>query len=489
MLKLFASQIGLFIDKKNSEQKMIDIKERLENVIEGANIGTWEWNVVTGETIYNEKWAEMIGYKLEELSPTSFRTWKILTHPIDVVKSEKELRKVMNKEIEYYDFELRMKHKNGKWIWMQDRGKVTKWSSDGKPILISGTIMDITEKKEKQKKIEYLSFHDHLTGLYNKRYMEDSIERLDTSRSLPFSIIVLDVNGLKLTNDAYGHEMGDELLKAVAKILKNSCRNEDIACRVGGDEFVILLPNVDEKRIKNIIERIREESENTKLDSVIVSLAIGYSTKNRKDKDISEVYKEADNEMYKNKLKYGRIMKNKTIEKVLANVKNKYDNEKIHTERVSQYSSSIARAMNLSDKEIQDAKIAGSLHDIGKIIVPPEILNKKDKLTEYDWETIKKHAITSYQLLKNVDKYVNISKPVLYHHEKLDGSGYPEGLKENEIPLLSKIIAVADAYEAMTANRPYHKKKTKEEAVEELKRCSGTQFDKDIVEIFTDKVL
>ena len=182
-------------------------------------------------------------------------------------------------------------------------------------------------------------------------------------------------------------------------------------------------------------------------------------------------------------------MRNKTIEKILLNINNKYDYERIHSERVSQYCLSIARTMNLSNKEVEEAKIAGALHDIGKIIVSPEILNKKDKLTKKEWEEVKKHPYTSYQLLKSVDEYANIAEAVLYHHERLDGTGYPEGLKEEEIPLLSKIIAVADVYEAITANRPYKHTKTKEQAIEELKKHSGTQFDEKIVGIFIIEVL
>jgi len=378
--------------------------------------------------------------------------------------------------------------KDGKEIPIEDSAAPIK-DRDGNITGVVIVFRDFTEKREKQKQIEYLSFHDHLTGLYNRRYMEDSIKRLDTKRNMPFSIIVTDVNGLKLTNDAYGHDMGDKLLIKVSDILKNSCRKEDIICRVGGDEFVVLLPGIDEKKAEEITDRIVEESHNTSLDSVIISLAVGYATKIRADKDILEVYKEADNKMYKNKLRYGKIMRNKTIETVLLNINNKYDNEQIHTERVSQYCEGIARAMNLNNNEIEDAKVAGALHDIGKIIVPPEILNKKNRLTVEDWETIKKHAVTSYQLLKSVDEYAHLAEAVLYHHERLDSSGYPEGLREDEIPLLSKIIAVADSYEAMTANRPYQKKKTKEEAVKELKKCVGTQFDKSIVEVFTSKVL
>src|SRR6056297_292399 len=182
-------------------------------------------------------------------------------------------------------------------------------------------------------------------------------------------------------------------------------------------------------------------------------------------------------------------MRNKTIEKILLNINNKYDYERIHSERVSQYCLSIARTMNLSNKEVEEAKIAGALHDIGKIIVSPEILNKKDKLTKKEWEEVKKHPYTSYQLLKIVDEYTHVANAVLYHHEKLDGSGYPEGLKKDEIPLLSKIIAVADTYESMTAGRLYQKKKTKAEAIKELKKQSGTKFDKYIVDVFINKVI
>ena len=475
--------------KRKDKQKIIDMKQRLENIIEGTNVGTWEWNIKKDNTVVNKKYAEMLGYTLEEISPMNIETWEKLMHSDDLKRYQKKMRKIWNKEIEYYDIEIRAKHKNGKWKWINSRGKVTRWSEDRTPLIMSGTHTDITEKKQEQKQIEYLSFHDPLTGLYNRRYMEDSIKRLDTDRNIPFSIIAADVDGLKLTNDAYGHEMGDKLLITAAEILKKSCRKEDIVCRVGGDEFLILLPNIDENKVNEIIKRIAEESQNTNFDSVIVSLAIGYSTKNKKEKSIMEVYKEADNNMYKNKLKFGRIIRNKNIEKVLANVNKRYENEKIHNARVSKYCESIARAMNLSNKEVEDAKLAGKLHDIGKIVVPPKILKKESKLTDEEREELKKHSTISYHLLKSVDKYSRLSEVVLYHHERLDGSGYPEGLKEDEIPLLSKIIAVADTYESMTAGRPHQKKKTKAEAVKELKKQSGTKFDKYIVDVFINKVI
>jgi len=193
--------------------------------------------------------------------------------------------------------------------------------------------------------------------------------------------------------------------------------------------------------------------------------------------------------MYKDKLKYGKIMRKQTIDAVLRNIYLNYDQEQIHAEKVSQYCEAMGRSMGLSEKEIYDIKITGILHDIGKIMIDPKLLSKSEKLTEEEFEMIKRHTEIGYQILKSVDEYIVLAESVLYHHEHWDGTGYPEGLKNEEIPLHARIISVADAYEAMTAKRPYKKMKTKKEAIAELKKCAGTQFDPKIVNIFIEKVL
>lgn len=361
--------------------------------------------------------------------------------------------------------------------------------SGGKTTGVVIVFRDCSERKERQKQIEHLSFHDHLTGLYNRSYIEDAVKRLDTQRNLPFTIMVLDVNGLKLTNDAFGHEMGDRLLKTVADIMREVCRADDIVGRVGGDEFAILLPNTDETQAEAVKQRITAITSKTTLDSVIVSLAVGFAVKTNKDQDIEIIKINADNNMYNNKLRYGKTMRNQTIETVLRNINLKYDQEQIHTERVSQYCEAIARAMGFSEKEIGDVKTAGILHDIGKITIPSELLNKPSKLTKEEFEVIKRHPETGYQMLRSVDNYISLAESVLYHHERWDGKGYPCGLKGDDIPLEARIIAVADVYEAMTAKRSYQRTKSKEEAIAELERCSGTQFDPNIVKVFVEKVL
>jgi len=209
----------------------------------------------------------------------------------------------------------------------------------------------------------------------------------------------------------------------------------------------------------------------------------------QQDVSIRSVMTSADNQMYKDKLKYGKLMRSQTIEIVLKNINLKYDNEQIHTERVSQYCVAIAREMGFSEVEIERIKTAAVLHDIGKIMVPPELLNKPGRLTQDEFDIIKKHPETGYQILKSVDEYASFASDVLYHHERMDGKGYPEGLTGEEIPLGARIISVADAYEAMTASRPYQEARSKESAIEELLKCSGTQFDPEIVKVFVERVL
>jgi len=378
--------------------------------------------------------------------------------------------------------------KTGKMIPIEDSAAPIK----GKGGKVTGAVVvfrDYSEKREKEQEVEYLSFHDHLTGFYNRRYMDDAFLRMDTAENYPVAIITVDVNGLKLTNDAYGHDVGDRLLKAVGTVLNKACRKQDIISRVGGDEFVILLPKTTEKQAVSVQRRVKSLSDRISLDSVVVSLATGCAVKTRENQSLWDVLKVAENNMYKNKLKHGKVMRSKTIETVLRSINLKYGSEQIHTERVSLYCEAIAKALELPEHEIENLKTIGVLHDIGKITVSPDILNKISKLTEEEWEQIQQHPVTGYNILKGVEEYHSFADAVLHHHERWDGTGYPTGLKGKEIPYYARIVTVVDAFEAMTAIRSYQRSKTDEEAGEELKRCAGTQFDPEIVRVFVEKVL
>jgi diguanylate cyclase (GGDEF)-like protein/PAS domain S-box-containing protein len=240
---------------------------RLLSVIEGARLGTWEWFIQTGETIFNDTWANIIGYKLDELQPTSIKTWINLCHPDDLKNSNDLLKKHFNGISDYYDIECRMKHKNGQWIWIHDRGKVIEWDKDGNPYKMYGTHSDITEKKELENAIKELSIRDPLTNIYNRRYIFERLD-IDLNRfkreNSPFSLSILDIDLFKLLNDNYGHLAGDYILKQFTSIISENVRVYDLLGRYGGEEFIVIMYNINRKeasvRIEYILQIIRQMS-------------------------------------------------------------------------------------------------------------------------------------------------------------------------------------------------------------------------------------
>lgn len=348
-------------------------------------------------------------------------------------------------------------------------------------------IRDILDKKEKQEQIDYLSFHDPLTGLFNRRYMEKAITRLDQPDQLPLSVLIIDINGLKLTNDAFGHDVGDQLLQMTAQILQKACRTKDPIGRWGGDEFCVLLTHTGKTQAQDICRRILREAASVRAGALPVSLAVGFAVKMDEKENLRSILADADHQMYKDKLKSSRIMRRETVDAILDQVRSCFEQEQEHGEQVSHLSAAIASAMELPEREIEDVRTAGLLHDIGKIVLPPELVNKKEPLDDKEYESVQRHAEAGYQILKSIDEYVKLAEAVLYHHERWDGKGYPEGLKADEIPLSARILTVADAYAAMTGSRSYKPPRSQQEALRELQMHAGSQFDPEIIRIFTDE--
>ncbi len=760
-------------------------KNRMDLIISGTNSGTWEWDIQTGETVFNDRWAEMIGYSLKEISPTSIATWEDFMNPEDLKKSKDELEKHFAGEIDTYNTEIRMRHKDGSWIWMNDRGKVINWTENNQPLKMVGIHLDITERKKREKKLrvlaeamtnisdsviitdsdfkiqyinkaaerlfgyslkeikgktpaifnakdlqyeiqrkinaeiskgeicervmlnkrrdgstficefkitpiadssgeiyaytgiqrditekkrqkerlelqlkfqktlaqissnlleinsanidrkinmslkeigtffdidrsyifqfskekqimsnthewcnngikpekeklqnlssdkfpwwmnklsrnEYiniedvdklvkeaeseqeilkeqgiksafvmpmlvenelfgffgfdsvknkkvyskddirllkiftdiisnafskyfnekrirnLTYKDSLTGLYNRRFFEEEMQRLDTKRQLPISIIIADINGLKIINDSMGHKKGDQLLKKAAGILKESTRQEDILARQGGDEFVLLLPNTEKTGAKTIIKRIRDRTKKTENDALTVSVALGYATKDKINQDINEILKKADNKMYSNKLTESRSTKSKIVKEILNTLESKSNQTKNYVEKMKKFSTAFAEKLDLSNSELNRLLLLTDLHNIGKVTIPEEILKKSGELTAEEWEIIKEHPERGYKIANSSEEFAIVAEEIYAHHEKWDGSGYPRQLKEKDIPYLARIIAIIDSYHVMISGRPYKKAMSKEKAVEELKKCSGIQFDPELVQEFIE---
>jgi diguanylate cyclase (GGDEF)-like protein/PAS domain S-box-containing protein len=357
---------------------------------------------------------------------------------------------------------------------------------------VTGVVLvfrDFTERKEKQKQIEYLSYHDQLTGLYNRRFFEEELKRLDVERNLPLAIVMADVNGLKLINDSFGHTLGDELIKKVAEVIKNGCRADDIVARLGGDEFVIILPKTDNDEVASIIKRIKELALNEKVRSIDISVSFGYEVKEHRDEKVVETLKKAEDHMYKKKLFESPSMRGKTVQAIISTLHEKNKREEQHSRRVSELCLSMGEALGLPEGEFEELKTVGLLHDIGKIAIEESILNKPGELEDNERQEIMRHPEIGYRILSTVNDMSEMANYVLAHHERWDGKGYPKNLEGKEIPLQSRIIAIIDAYDAMTSERSYRNALSEEYALSELQKNAGTQFDPELVSVFIEKVL
>ena len=350
-------------------------------------------------------------------------------------------------------------------------------------------ITDITESKNREIEIEYLSYYDQLTGLYNRRYFENAVKKLDEKECFPVTLILTDVNGLKLTNDAFGHKIGDILLKTIADILKKECRKSDIVSRIGGDEFVILMPQTNADTANEIIKNINTALTKKKIENLILSISIGYAVRNDLSDDMNDVFKQAEDNMYRHKLSESSNMKMKTIKIIENSLFEKDNREMAHSNSVSSLCRKIASEMNFDKAEIEQLALAGRLHDIGKVAIDKTILGKRKGLNNDEWNEIERHSEIGYRILSCVNEYSNIAEYVLEHHERWDGKGYPKGLKGEEISVQARIIAIADSYASMTSKRVYKTPLSAEKAIIELRKCSGKQFDPNITEIFIEKLL
>ncbi|MFW2487217.1 HD domain-containing phosphohydrolase [Clostridium chromiireducens] len=354
---------------------------------------------------------------------------------------------------------------------------------------VLAVLRDITIRKKLEERLEYLSYNDQLTGLYNRRFYDEELKRLDVKENYPLTIVLGDVNGLKLINDSFGHVIGDELIKKSAQIIKNGCRSQDVVIRLGGDEFVILMPKTDTYEAEKIIKNINNLAKKEEIQNLDISISFGYETKCHEEEIIQEIFIKAEDYMYKRKLFESSNMRGKTIDTIINTLNEKNKREEQHSVRVSELCELMGKNIGLPERKIQELENAGLLHDIGKIAIEESILNKPGMLSEDEYNEIKRHPEIGYRILSTVNEMSEIAKYVLSHHEMWNGKGYPKGIKGLDIPIESRIIAIVDAFDAMTSERSYRKALSEEFAIAELRRNSGIQFDPELVNVFIEKVL
>ncbi len=352
------------------------------------------------------------------------------------------------------------------------------------------TFLDISQRKEKEEAIRYQYYHDPLSGLFNRRYFEENRHSMDVPGNLPLSVIYADINVLKLTNDIFGHEAGDELIRKFSEVLLQSCGEKGVIMRVGGDEFIILLPNTHSEETAGILARIREGIRNTRVEAINGSISLGSDTKTNEGQSLDVVMANAENAMYKDKTMNRQSVNKDVIDTIAYVLFSKNDGERRHAEAVGQLSIEMGLSIGLSDAEISKLQCVALLHDIGKITLDPDILAKDTlvALTEEEHEKIRQHPIVGYRILNLFDDTLDIAEYIYGHHERWDGKGYPRGLKGEEIPLISRIIAVVETYDRVLNRTDSASEKRGAIAAKAIMDGVGKQFDPDIAERFAELI-
>lgn len=385
-------------------------------------------------------------------------------------------------------------------------------------LIISWTIgYYVNLEKKHIENLSDLANIDGLTGFYNHRFFYDCLsEQIGISKKEGnnLSLLFIDIDNFKYYNDLFGHQKGDDILRTISAVINENVRRNTLIARYGGEEFTVLLPNTGEEIAIKVAERLRNSIEKYSFEGQEclpggnLTISVGVSTFPSKAKTEDELIKGADDACYrakflsKNRVEaYYSILEElqndvdepdremvasiKTLNAVI-NAKDKYTYK--HVERVVYYCNLLAEKIGLDDKDKKKLVYAAYLHDIGKINISEEILMKTEKLTSDEWEILKNHPQNAVEMVKKINILRDSVPIILQHHERYDGTGYPNRLKGDGIDFLARLLTVIDSFDAMTSVRPYQERKSYTQAINELNRCSGTQFDPEAVRIFISAI-
>jgi diguanylate cyclase (GGDEF)-like protein/putative nucleotidyltransferase with HDIG domain len=350
-------------------------------------------------------------------------------------------------------------------------------------------LVDKTKDFKYQEKIRYLAEHDALTKIYNRMYYEKFKKNIDNYDQIECGVLFIDLNNLKLVNDAFGHNHGDNVLKRLCKIIQSSLSKKDQFFRIGGDEFIIFMCGDSKKLILKKINEIKSRVTTFYYNDLEVSASVGYAIKQNNYQDIDVLIKLAEDNMYQEKIYASKSGKLKIVGSILSALYGKEPEEESHSKRVAELMYRFSKSLSLDESDCARNRSAGLLHDIGKITLNLNTLYAPRKLTEEEWIEIKKHPEVGYKILLSSRTETAITEAVLMHHERMDGSGYPRGIVGEQISDMAKMLNICDAFDAMVSKRSYKKTMTIKEATAELVNCSHTQFDASMVEVFNERVV
>ncbi|MBS4021261.1 MAG: diguanylate cyclase [Dethiobacter sp.] len=478
-LEALTHPIGSALKHLLTLEALKESEERYREILASIEEGYYEVDLAGNFTFFNNALCMSLGYSRDELMGLNYRDY--YQDPGIVYRTFNQVF-LTGKPIR--GFMLDITRKDGSTANSEVSISLIK-DKNGKAAGFRGIARDTTERSQIEKKLRYLSSHDQLTGLYNRTYFEEKLQSLKVSGVYHVSIILADLDGLKLVNDSMGHVYGDRLLVTSANVLKSALRKDDVLARVGGDEFAAILPATQEDVGENVIRRIREafEKHNLHNPELPLSISLGLATAEA-GSSLDECFKKADNRMYHEKLYRSASARGQIVSALLAALSESDYIADGHAVRLQELCFKVGQELQLPSQQMTDLALLAQVHDLGKVGIPDRILFKKGMLTDSEWDIMRQHSEKGYRIARSSPDLASVADLILRHHERWDGKGYPLGLQGEEIPIECRILAIVDAYDAMTNHRPYSTIKTKEKAVEELKKCSGTHFDPHLVEYF-----
>lgn len=336
--------------------------------------------------------------------------------------------------------------------------------------------------------MQCISLYDPLTGTYTRQGLVDAVRGLCLPEHLPASVIAADIDALDSINELHGSEAGDNLLVAASGIMRALCGERAVIARTGSDQFIVVIPGTGHAAVAAIRERIDEAVSHLSVGAMNVSITMGTATLTDGSSDLCHAISESRAMMRRNKLNRGWGTHRYMLESLRRILTERTYETHAHSERMRQLAVKVGKALQLTRYDLDDLAILCELHDIGKIGIPIDILSKPGPLSEEEWAVMRTHPRIGYDIVSQIKYLDSVANGILTHHERWDGAGYPAGLRGQDIPTISRLLSIADAYDAMMHDRPYRLALGHEKAIAELRRGQGTQFDPSLVPVFIEIV-